>query len=131
MKYFDKNYSKWQKRQESIRNQPESYQIERANRKTLDQFALRHIRDKEWWKVLSWDERRKVYRSYQNTFDVAKSKFKGEDTETYWYSYDPDVAEITGDTWEECVPQWVEYVQNKYPIDANVRRELAIRRIFS
>jgi len=127
MKYFDKNYIKWQQRQR-VKEDPH-YRSNRELRRNLDRFCISHIEDKDWWRILSWDERDKVYNSYHNTLDHFKRS--NDDRDSYWYSYDPDIADVTGKTWEECVPQWLKYVQDKYPLDANVRRELAIRRIFS
>lgn len=136
MKYFDKNYSKWQRRQQV--KEDSWHQSNRELRRTLDRFAINYITDKDWWKVLSWVERENVRRSYYNTLDDFKQKFsakdpdnKGSTMQTLWYNYDPDIADVSGGTWEECIPQWLQYVTEKYPQDANVRRELAIRRIFS
>ena len=132
MKYFDKQAAKWQKSQDLKQSDWYQEQMHRkARRRTLDIFAINHIDDKEWWKALSWDERTKVYDSYENTLSHAKMKFKGEDLNGYWYSYDPDIADVSGNDWKECVPQWLKYVQNKYPLDANVRRELTIHKILS
>lgn len=129
MKYFDKNYSKWQRRQQV--KEDSWHQSNRELRRTLDRFAMNHITDKDWWKVLSWAERENVHRSYYNTLNDFKQKLSGKDTQTFWYNYDPEVVDVSGNTWEECIPQWLQYVTEKYPQDANVRRELAIRRIFS
>lgn len=129
MKYFDKNYSKWQRRQQ-VKEDP-WHQSNRELRRILDRFAMSYITDKDWWKVLSWVERENVHRSYYNTLNDFKQKLSGKDTQTFWYNYDPEVVDVSGNTWEECIPQWLQYVTEKYPQDANVRRELAIRRIFS
>lgn len=129
MKYFDKNYSKWQRRQQ-VKEDP-WHQSNRELRRTLDRFVMNYITDKDWWKVLSWKEREKVYNSYHNTFENFKKRLDGKDVDSFWYNYDPDIADVSGSTWEECIPQWLQYVTEKYPQDANVRRELAIRRIFS
>lgn len=130
MKYFDKNFTKWQKRQESKQtNWLDEHN--RQRRQEIKKFALKSFIDKEWWRILSWDEREKVMRSYYDTQESAQRKFKGDDDTYTWYSYSADVADVNGKDWIECIPQWVEYVMQKYPEDANVRRDLAIRRIFS
>lgn len=130
MKYFDKNFAKWQRKQET--KQADWFDDHhRQKRQELKKFALKSFIDKEWWRILSWDEREKVMSSYYDTQESAQRKFKGDDDTYTWYSYSADVTDVTGKDWLECIPQWVEYVMQKYPLDANVRRDLAIRRIFS
>lgn len=133
MKYYDKNFHKWQSKQDRLRNQEPYLKTKRSNRRELDNFAMRHIDDKEWWRILSWDEREKVYLCYGDTKSAAQRRFDQKDNEftTYWSFYEAEVADVDGDTWEECFPQWLKYVKEKYPQDASVRRDLAIRRIFS
>lgn len=130
MKYFDKSTVRWQKRQEIKQSDLHNSYLSRKKQE-LKKFAKNSFIDKDWWRILSCDEREKVMRSYYHTQELTQRKFKGDDDTYTWYSYDVNIADVNGKDWLECIPQWVEYVMQKFPEDAAVRRELAIRRIFS
>jgi hypothetical protein len=127
MKYFDKNTIKWQKRQEF--KQSNYYSFNYRKKQDLKKFAKNSFIDKEWWRVLSWDEREEVMFSYYDTKETAQMKFK-ENNDLYFYIGD-DIVNIDSKDWVEYIPRWVEYVNRKYPKDISIRRELAIRRILS
>lgn len=135
MKYLDKNIIRWREKQDF--EQSESYRIYQDNRnrsKILKEFAKRHILDKLWWSVLSIEEKERIKISYETTkqnFASRRNKVGQLESSNYWYSYIPNAIEVNGSTWEECIPQWLESIMNIYPESPDIRRDLAIRRIFS
>lgn len=122
MKYKDNNFSKFQDRQrdgiESHYSSKSDRQVRREQEHRLSLFYSKHLLnkvEKEWWSCLSFDDKRRLEKSYHHQEEMLRE----EDSMDMWSNFE------WFDTWEE----WFEHIANEYKPDRIKYRESKLKKL--
>ena len=122
MKYKDNNFSKFQDRQrdgiESHYSSKSDRQVRREQEHRLSLFYSKYLLnkvEKEWWSCLSFDDKRRLEKSYHQQEEMLRE----EDSMDMWSNFE------WFDTWEE----WFEHIVDEYKPDRVKYRESKLKKL--
>lgn len=122
MKYKDNNFLKFQDRQrdgiESHFSSKSDRQVRREQEHRLSLFYSKHLLnkvEKEWWACLSFDDKRRLEKSYHHQEEMLREEYSMDMWSNFeWF-----------DTWEE----WFEHIAAEYKPDRVKYRESKLKKL--